>query len=198
MKIIKSRKKVFSVILAIFVFLTNLSLNVFAITSDETADIIITAPVAGELPSYTATIDNECFEIKDEDFGYIYDGITWYDWTVDSNIDYGDAFIEGHVYGVTILVNKAEGVELELLKAKVNGNNAELAETDDDNGNTYYIVSYIFGEKPETIITPASFSVKGIVFVLEHTFQNTSFGSLYPYCANLSASSSNNAFIPYI
>ncbi|MBR4286694.1 MAG: hypothetical protein IKT55_03185, partial [Clostridia bacterium] len=108
--------------------------------SDETADITITEPVAGELPSYEATIGNECFEVIDEEYGYIYHGVTWYDWTLDSNIDYDDEFVEGHVYSVTVLVKKAEGCELELLYATVNGNSAEISETTDDYGNPYYLV----------------------------------------------------------
>ena len=117
-------------------------------SSDETADITITEPVAGDLPSYEATIGNECFEVIDEEYGYIYHGVTWYDWTLDSNIDYNDEFVEGHVYSVTILVKKAEGCELELLYATVNGNSAEISETTDDYDNPYYLVQYYFGEKP--------------------------------------------------
>ena len=118
------------------------------VSSDETADITIAEPVAGELPSYEATIGNECFEVIDEEFGYVYHGVTWYDWTLDSNIDYDDVFVEGHIYSVTVLVKKAAGVELELLAATVNGNEAELSETTDDYGNPYYLVQYYFGEKP--------------------------------------------------
>ena len=118
------------------------------VSSDETADITIAEPVAGELPSYEATIGNECFEVIDEEFGYVYHGVTWYDWTLDSNIDYDDVFVEGHIYSVTVLVKKAAGVEIELLAATVNGNEAELSETTDENDNPYYLVQYYFGEKP--------------------------------------------------
>ncbi len=126
---------------------------------DETANITITEPVAGELPSYEATIGNECFEVIDEEYGYIYHGVTWYDWTLDSNIDYDDEFIDGHVYSVTILVKKAEGCELDLLYATVNGNSAEISETTDDYGNPYYLVQYYFGEKPTNIDETADITI---------------------------------------
>ena len=129
------------------------------VISDETADITITEPVAGELPSYEATIGNECFEVIDEEFGYVYHGVTWYDWTLDSNIDYDDEFVEGHVYSVTILVKKAEGCELELLYATVNGNSAEISETTDDYDNPYYLVQYYFGEKPTNIDETADITI---------------------------------------
>ncbi len=125
------------------------------VADDETADIIIAEPVAGELPSYEATIGNESFEIFKEEYGYIYDGVTWYDVTADSNIDKGDYFIQNHTYRVTVLVKKADGVEIELTKATVNRVAAEISETTDDYGDPYYLISYQFGEyveNDETIV----------------------------------------------
>ena len=118
------------------------------ISDDETADITITAPIAGQIPSYNATIGNECFEVMDLTENYIYNGVTWYDLTMDSNIDNDDVFIDYHSYRVTILVKKAEGVELELLRATINGKDAEIGFTEDDYGNPYYLIAYDFGDKP--------------------------------------------------
>ena len=118
------------------------------ISADETADITISVPIPGKLPFYNAKIGNECFEVMDLTENYMYNGVTWFDLTENSNIDNTDAFINGHSYRLTIFVVKAEGVELELLRATINGKDAEISITDDDYGNPYYIISYDFGEKP--------------------------------------------------
>ena len=96
-------------------------------------------PIAGQLPSYEATLDDSRYQIYDEYFGYIYNGITWYDLTIDSNIDNDDAFIAGHTYKVTVEVIPSNDGEWNLKYATINGNTAIVEEADE-----CYLVSYIF------------------------------------------------------
>lgn len=124
------------------------------VNEDETAHITIKAPLEGEKPSYSATIDNECFEINNYNEGYVYNGITWFDDTFCTNLDKNDVFLAGHYYTVTLFVEKAEGCELELLRATVNRNDAEFYEIDG-----YYSVSYQFYiETDAEIITSVNIS----------------------------------------
>jgi len=99
----------------------------------------LTSPVTGQLPSYEATLDDSRYQIYDEYFGYIYNGITWYDLTIDSNIDNDDAFIAGHTYKVTVEVIPSNDGEWNLKYATINGNTAIVEEADD-----CYLVSYVF------------------------------------------------------
>ena len=99
----------------------------------------LTEPVAGQLPSYKATLDDSKYKIYDEEFGYIYNGVTWYDLTEDSNIDVDDKFIAGHTYKVTIEVIPRNGEDWKLKYATINDNAALVEEADD-----CYLVSYVF------------------------------------------------------
>jgi len=114
----------------------------YIFTVEEGDAITITnlgEPIAGQLPSYEATLDDSKYQIYDEDFGYIYNGITWYDLTIDSNIDNDDAFIAGHTYKVTVEVIPLNDGEWNLKYATINGNTAIVEEADD-----CYLVSYVF------------------------------------------------------
>lgn len=98
----------------------------------------VTPPVANSTPSYQVTINSDKYELYDEDFGYIYNGVTWFDVTADSNMENTDTFIEGHVYRVGIEVVSKNG-DGNLKFATVNGNNAQVSEFSD-----CYFVSYVF------------------------------------------------------
>lgn len=122
------------------------------ISPDETINITIDEPTAGEKASFSATIDNECFELANNLGGYVYDGVAWFDNTFYTNVDKDDVFSEAHNYTVSFYIVKAEGVELELLHAFVNGNKADICEEDD-----YYLVSYeYYIETDKEIITSIS------------------------------------------
>ena len=99
----------------------------------------ITAPAANSLPSYDVVVDDNKYELYPENYGYIYNGVTWYDLTEDSNIDVDDKFIASHTYKVTIEVIPRNGEEWRLKYATINGNTALVEEASD-----CYLVSYVF------------------------------------------------------
>lgn len=99
----------------------------------------ITAPAANSLPSYDVVVDDNKYELYPENYGYIYNGVTWYDLTEDSNIDVDDKFIASHTYKVTIEVIPRNGEKWRLKYATINGNTALVEEATD-----CYLVSYVF------------------------------------------------------
>ncbi len=99
----------------------------------------ITVPVAGEKTTYEATLDDSKYEIYNESANYIYNGITWFDLTEDSNINQGDVFVAGHSYRLTIEVIPSNGGEWNLKYATINGNDALVSEASE-----CYLVSYVF------------------------------------------------------
>lgn len=107
----------------------------------------ITEPVAGATPDYSVEFDSEFFELYKDDFGYVYDGVTWFDTTAQSNLDTTDVFLGNHIYMVSILLNKREGCEVELTSVTINGKEAPVYDAED-----YYIISYTFVECADTVI----------------------------------------------
>ncbi len=96
-------------------------------------------PAANSLPSYDVVIDDNKYELYPENYGYIYNGVTWYDLTTDSNIDTDDRFIPGHSYKVTVEVVPCDGEEGNLKYATINGNTATVEEASD-----CYLISCVF------------------------------------------------------
>lgn len=107
----------------------------------------VESPVEGAYPDYSVTVESEFFEIYEENYGYIYDGVTWFDTTVQSNMHYTDTFLGDHIYSVTVLLKKCEGCEIPLTDVYINGKTASFYE---DNG--YYAASYSFVECADTVI----------------------------------------------
>ena len=105
--------------------------------SIEITDII--PPSANVSPSYEVTLEDWRYEIYDETFAYIYNGVTWYDLTEESNLAENDKFKAGHTYRVTVEVVPSAGGAWNLKYATINGNKAEVAEASD-----CYLVSYEF------------------------------------------------------
>lgn len=99
----------------------------------------ITPPAANSLPSYDVVIDDNKYELYPENYGYIYNGVTWYDLTTDSNIDTDNRFIPGHSYKVTVEVVPCYGQEGNLKYATINGIPATVEEASD-----CYLVSCVF------------------------------------------------------
>ena len=107
----------------------------------------VDSPVSGACPDYSVTVESEFFEICEENFGYVFDGVTWFDTTLQSNLDVTDAFLGDHIYSITILLKRCEGCEIPLSTVYINGHEADFYETDD-----YYVASYSFVECADTVI----------------------------------------------
>lgn len=107
----------------------------------------VESPVEGAYPDYSVTVESEFFEVFRDNYGYIYDGVTWFDTTLQSNLDVTDAFLGDHIYSVTILLKKQEGCEIPLSEVYINGKQASFYETDG-----YYVASYSFVECADTVI----------------------------------------------
>ena len=61
----------------------------------------VTAPVAGEQPSYSATVTGEGFAVEDYSNGSNWvHGVIWMDMTTGDNITPESVFVEGHVYRI--------------------------------------------------------------------------------------------------
>ena len=111
----------------------------------------VDTPVEGACPDYFVTVESEFFEIYEDNYGYIYDGVTWFDTTVQSNMHYTDTFEGDHIYSITILLKKCEGCEIPLSQVYINGKVASFYETDE-----YYTASYSFVECADTVIREVS------------------------------------------
>lgn len=108
-------------------------------TQSDSIEIIgVSAPVVNGLPSYNATLDDSKYEIYDETFGYIYNGVTWYDLTDDTNVDVDDVFKAGHTYKLVVEVVPISD-DWNLKYATINGETALVEEASD-----CYLVSCTF------------------------------------------------------
>ena len=114
-------------------------------------DVIITdvtKPVAGEYPSYFATVKGTGYKIntnknsyydaywKNEKWYYIKNGVGWYDVTKDDWVYEHEKFIPSHEYKVFIYLDAEDGYEFYhdkwydiLISATVNGNMANFKNT---------------------------------------------------------------------
>ncbi len=120
---------------------------VYVDTDGAVAVTGVSEPADGETPDYSVSVESDFFELYEETEGYIYEGVTWFDTTSQSNMDVTDTFLYDHIYQVTILLKKCEGCEVPLTSVTINGKEASFYEADG-----YYVASLSFVECADTVI----------------------------------------------
>ncbi len=120
---------------------------VYVDTDGAVAVTGVSEPADGETPDYSVSVESDFFELYEETEGYIYEGVTWFDTTSQSNMDVTDTFLYDHIYEVTILLKKCEGCEVPLTSVTINGKEASFYEADG-----YYVASLSFVECADTVI----------------------------------------------
>lgn len=120
---------------------------VYADTDGAVAVTGVSEPADGETPDYSVSVESDFFELYEETEGYIYEGVTWFDTTSQSNMAVTDTFLYDHIYQVTILLKKCEGCEVPLTSVTINGKEASFYEADG-----YYVASLSFVECADTVI----------------------------------------------
>ena len=127
----------------------------FGVCNDSVIEKIaidnITAPVAGEPPSYSLSIQGSAYKSEGNSGFHMKNGVQWTDLTNGNGVIYDDTeFIPGHTYQVTIYLHAEEnytfattgGENYPATTATVNGNAATVV----NNGNSskYQTVTYEF------------------------------------------------------
>lgn len=120
---------------------------VYVDTDGAVAVTGVSEPADGETPDYSVSVESDFFELYEETEGYIYEGVTWFDTTSQSNMAVTDTFLYDHIYQVTILLKKCEGCEVPLTSVTINGKEASFYEADG-----YYVASLSFVECADTVI----------------------------------------------
>ena len=144
----------------------------------------ITAPIAGETPSYSLSVQGSAYKSEGE-YGYhLKNGVQWTDVTNGNTILYDyTKFIPGHTYQVTIYLHAEEnytfattdGENYPATTATVNGNAATVV--NNSNSSKYQTVTYEFVCPKKNI---SSFEINDLAIPQADAAPDTSATTPYP------------------
>ena len=160
----------------------------FGVCNDSVIEKIvidnITAPVAGETPSYSLSVQGSAYKSEGE-YGYhLKNGVQWTDVTNGNTILYDyTKFIPGHTYQVTIYLHAEEnytfattdGENYPATTATVNGNAATVV--NNSNSSKYQTVTYEFVCPKKNI---SSFEINDLAIPQADAAPDTSATTPYP------------------
>ena len=160
----------------------------FGVCNDSVIEKIvidnITAPVAGETPSYSLSVQGSAYKSEGESGFDTKNGVQWTDVTNGNTILYDDTkFIPGHTYQVTIYLHAEEnytfattgGENYPATTATVNGNPATVVNK--SNSSKYQTVTYEFVCPKKNI---SSFEINDLAIPQADAAPDTSATTPYP------------------
>jgi len=160
----------------------------FGVCNDSVIEKIvidnITAPVAGETPSYSLSVQGSAYKSEGEYGVYLKNGVQWTDVTNGNTILYDyTKFIPGHTYQVKIYLHAEEnytfattgGENYPATTATVNGNAATVV--NNSNSSKYQTVTYEFVCPKKNI---SSFEINDLAIPQADVAPDTSATTPYP------------------